>query len=104
MKKILLIMAVAVLLFGCNVMQDFMEIGEKQKLVQQEIKEKYGWDSQVSWSIHNGKLTQVTVMLKVEDVRYEQVIKLEDAVVDAVAKSFKSKPETIYIQIASSVE
>ncbi len=89
------------LLSGCDAVNDMKGMFEKQKLVQTAIKEKYGWESQVGFNINNGILTQVTLIFDANDVRDEKVSRLEIITKDVISKSFKSKPQAIYIQIAS---
>jgi len=74
---------------------------EKQALIQNAIKDKYGWDCQAFWSMHNTSLTQVTVVFEANEVRDEKVATLETAVLDAVEDAFSSKPKAISVQIVS---
>jgi major membrane immunogen (membrane-anchored lipoprotein) len=89
------------LLFGCGFVEDMKGAFEKSQLVAKAIKDKHGWDTQVGWHINNGKLTQVTVVFHAKEVREQKVATLEDAAVEAIGKAFASKPEVIYVQIAS---
>jgi uncharacterized protein YcfL len=100
MRFIVILFIVLFVFVGCNVVEDIKGMFEKQQLVQQAIKDKNGWDSQVSWNINNGILTHVSVVLSAEQVRDEKVSTLEEAVLDAVASSFESKPKVVYVQVA----
>ena len=99
-----LILSVSILLIGCNAVSDMKGMFEKQDLVQKAIKEKYGLQSQVGWSMHNGVLTQVTVVFYAEEVREKKVCELEAAAKEAVASSFSSTPQVLNVQIACKVE
>ena len=104
MKKALLIFIAILALSGCNAIDDMKGMFEKQELVQTAIKDEYGWDSQVGWNINNGILTQVTIILKADQVRDEKVSTLEKAAVEAITRSFKSKPRAIYIQVMADID
>lgn len=99
----ILILLVSFLLIGCNAVSDMKGMFEKQELVQRTIKEKYGLQSEVGWNIHNGVLTQVTVVFDAEEVRDKKVSELEAAAKDAVASSFKSTPRMLNVQVACRV-
>ena len=101
MNRILYCLLLTFLLSSCNAVNDMKDMFEKQELVQTAIKEKYGWESQVGFNINNGILTQVTLILNADDVRDEKVSYLEPIAKEVISKSFKSKPQAIYIQIAS---
>ena len=88
-------------IIGCDAVDDMKGMFEKQKIAQSKIKDKYGWESQLGFNMHNGVLTQVTIVLNAKDVRNESVSKLENIAKDVIASTFKSTPRAIYIQIAS---
>jgi len=101
MKIALSLLAAGLLLFGCGVVEDMKGMFEQAQLLSKMIKDKHGWDAQVGWNISNGKLTQVTVTFQSNEVREQKVATLENAVVEVIGKAFQSKPEVIYLQIAS---
>ena len=101
MNKIIFIALLVLFLGGCDAVDDIKGMFEKQELAQVEIKEKYGWESQLGFNINNGILTQVTVVLNADEVRDETVENLEIIAKEVVSKVFKSEPKAIYIQIAS---
>ena len=101
MKVIVTAFLVIVLLVGCDAVEDMKGMFEKQELIQTSIKNRYGWDAQVGWNMHNGVLTQVSVTFDAEQVREEKVSTLERAALDAEARSFKSTPRAVFIQIAA---
>ncbi|MFH2044306.1 MAG: hypothetical protein ABIK92_04070 [Pseudomonadota bacterium] len=100
MRLLITVIMSAFLLVGCNAVSDMKGMFEKQGLVQEAIKAKYGLQSQVGWNIHNGVLTQVTVIFDAEQVRDKKVSELEIAAREAVESSFKSKPQVLNVQIA----
>ena len=97
-----LLLSASILLIGCDAVSDMKGMFEKKGLVQKAIKERYGLQSQIGWSMHNGVLTQVTVTFEAEEVRDKKVSELEAAAKDAVASSFKSTPRVLNLQIACS--
>lgn len=101
MKALILALSLTLLLSGCNAFEDMAGFMEKQALVQKAIKDKYGWETMVGWNMHNGRLTQVTVNFDANQVRGETVASLEEAAKLGVATAFQSKPQVIYVQIAS---
>ncbi|MDK1286838.1 hypothetical protein [Pseudoalteromonas umbrosa] len=101
MNIIIPIFLAFVLLQGCDAADDMIGMFEKQELAQELIKSKYGWESQLGFSIDNGVLTHVTVILDADEVRGETVENLEAVSREVVSSVFKSTPKAIYIQIAS---
>ncbi|MCF6443076.1 hypothetical protein L1077_26985 [Pseudoalteromonas luteoviolacea] len=104
MRRIIPIFLALVLLQGCDAADDMIGMFEKQELAQELIKSKYGWESQLGFSIDNGTLTQVTIILEADEVRGETVENLEKVTNEVVSSVFKSTPKAIYIQIASQPE
>ncbi len=100
MKRLLLGIVLVLVLTGCDTFEDMSEIFEKQGIAQDAIKEKTGWESQVGFNINNGVLTNVSVILNANDVRSKTVSELEEVVQSVVSETFKSKPKTVYIQVA----
>jgi len=101
MKTYILLLACFLLLAGCDAITDMKGMFEKQEAVQNLVREKYGWESQVGFNINNGILTQVTLILNANEVGNEKVSRLEKIARLVIAESFASKPNVIYIQIAS---
>jgi major membrane immunogen (membrane-anchored lipoprotein) len=101
MKTTLNLGFAAFLLFGCGFVEDMKGMFEKSQLVTKAIKDKHGWDTQVGWNMHNGRLTQVTVMFQSKEVRELKVAMLENAALEAIGKAFASKPEVVLVQIAN---
>ena len=94
---------------GCDFIREKVEYfheniedtNKKLSLFKKVIKDNYGLDSKVGWEINNEILTKVTVVFNVDDVRNEQISKLESASKEAIFKSLKSKPKEIIIQITN---
>ena len=104
MKTKLLAFLCVCFLTACDAVQDMQGLFEKQALIQTAVRDKYGWDVQVGWNMHNGILTQVTIGFDAEQVRHEAVSTLEHAALYAVAESFKSTPKAIIISIITEPE
>ncbi len=103
MRRTLTIILLSILMLGCDAVEDLKEMGQKQSIVQQAIKESHGWNVQVGWHMSNGILTQVTVVLDAEEIRNEKIADLEKAALDAISKAFKSKPQRVFLQISTQV-
>ena len=101
MRSLILALSLAMLVTACSAFEDMASFTEKQALVQKAIKDKYGWETMVGWNMHNGTLTQVTVMFNADQVRGETIANLEQAAQVGVASAFQSKPQVIYVQVAS---
>jgi major membrane immunogen (membrane-anchored lipoprotein) len=101
MKAALSLLLCGALLVGCGLVEDMKGMLEKAQLVSKAIKDKHGWDTQVGWNVNNGRLTQVTVVFKSSEVKEQKVAALEAAAAEAIGRAFASRPEVIYVQIAS---
>jgi major membrane immunogen (membrane-anchored lipoprotein) len=101
MKLLPALALAAALACGCGMVEDMKGMFEKAQAVSKAIKDKHGWDTQVGWNVHNGKLTQVTVTFHAREVREQRVAVLEGAAVEAIAKVFGARPETVNIQVAT---
>jgi hypothetical protein len=104
MRFVAVVFIVLFVFVGCNVVDDLKGAFEKQELIQKTIKDKYGWDSQITWKMHNGVFTHVSVIFSADQVRDEKVSTLEEAALEAVASSFKSTPKIVYVQVACQPE
>lgn len=89
-------------LSGCDAIDDFSQMNEKQVRIQNLIKEKHGWHAQVGWNIHNAELSQVTLVLSAEEVAHEQVATLQAIAQEAVSQVFSSKPKAIYVTLVTN--
>ena len=109
MHKLLLMMIFMIAFTGCDFIKEKVEyfqetivdMNKKQSLFKKVIKDNYGLDSKVAWEINNDILTQVTVVFNVDDVRNEQISKLESASTEAISKSLKGKPKELIILITN---
>ena len=112
MYKLLLMMIIVISFTGCDfirekadyLLENVEDTKEKHSLFKKVINDNYGLDSKVGWEINNDILTKVIVTFNVDDVRNEQIYKLESASKEAISKSLKSKPKEIIIQITSNFE
>lgn len=91
-------------MFGCDVVGDFNEMLNQQEKLQNAIKKEHGWEVQVGWSITNGTLTNVTVLVDTQSVGEQQVFYIENAIKSSVSNVFKEQPEVLIIQLISSYE
>ena len=89
-------------LTGCDSIKGMTELFEKRTAAQEAIKKETGWESQVGFNLNNGVLTNITVILNVDDVRDRKVADLESLLKKVLLKTFERKPRAVYIQIATS--
>ncbi|ESP91413.1 MULTISPECIES: hypothetical protein [Pseudoalteromonas] len=104
MRSVIAIFFMLILLPGCDIGEGISGMLEKQKLAEQHIKSKYGWESNFGYSIVNGELQQVTLVVFSNEVRQTTVEDLELAAAEAVTLAFDEKPQAIFIQIVSQPE
>ena len=99
-KKIFIVITLS-LLGACDAYDDMSSMFEKQQLVQEYIKNKKGYETQVGFNINNGVLVQVSVYFLSEEVKQVHVGELEKIALMAVAQSFKLIPKTLNVAIQS---
>ncbi|MBQ4835794.1 hypothetical protein [Pseudoalteromonas luteoviolacea] len=104
MRSVIAIFLMLILLQGCDIGGSISGMLEKQQLAEQHIKSKYGWESKFGYSIVNGTLQQVTLIVFSNDVRQTTVAELEHAAAEAVSLAFDDKPQAIFIQIVTQPE
>jgi hypothetical protein len=104
MRRLLTTLILSLLIAGCDAVEDLKEMGQKQSIVQQAIKDSHGWDVQVGWHMSNGILTQVTVVLDADEIRDTKVAEIEKAAIDAISRAFKSKPQRVFLQISTDID
>jgi hypothetical protein len=92
------------LLWGCDAIKDFQQMGEKQSRVQAMIQEKYGWHVNLGWNIHNAELTQVTLVFSADEVANERVETLQAISREAVTEVFVSQPKAIYVTLVTDLD
>jgi len=103
-KKILVGLALAIALAGCDTVEGMRDMKDTQEQLKGIIKEEIGVESLVGFNIDNGVLIDVSIVLNAKDVADRSVSELERVVQSAVKTSFESKPRAIYIQIATTAE
>ncbi|MCU7807529.1 MAG: hypothetical protein KZQ73_06625 [Candidatus Thiodiazotropha sp. (ex Semelilucina semeliformis)] len=104
MRYALLLPFLFLILTGCDAMQDFKQMGEKQSRVQTYIKDKYGWHAEIGWNIHNAELTQVTLVLSADEVANERVETLQAIAKETVGEVFVSTPKAIYVTLVTTMD
>lgn len=103
-RALILLSLLLPLLYGCDAIEDFQQMGEKQSRVQAMIQEKYGWHVNLGWNIHNAELTQVTLVFSAEEVANERVETLQAIAREAVAEVFVSQPKAIYVTLVTDLD
>lgn len=105
MFRLILVLALLLpLLSGCDAIQDFKQMDEKQSRVQTFIQDKYGWHVNLGWNIHNAELTQVTLVLSADEVANERVETLQAIAREAVSEVFVSQPKAIYVTLVTDLD
>ena len=98
MQRTLIISIFLLLLSACDSINDMRN---KQQQAQSIVKEKYGLESQLGFNIHNGRLTQATLVINSNDIKDKTVSELEEMANDVVSDVFENTPKVIFIQIQS---
>lgn len=104
MRIILLGLVLAIVLVGCDTVEDMRDMLDTQEQLRAIIEEEIGVESLVGFNINNGVLIDVTITLNANDVADRSVSELIRIARSAVGRSFESKPRAIYIQMATTAE
>ena len=104
MHKTLLGLVLAIVLAGCDTVEDMRDMIDAKEELKGIIKEEVGVESMVGFNINNGVLIDVSISLNAKDVADKSVPELEKIARSAVKRTFESKPRTIYIQIVTTAE
>lgn len=104
MKSILLGIALAIALVGCETVEDMRDMRDIQEQLRALIKEELGIEPLVGFNMNNGVLIDVSISLNANDVADRSVSELERIARSAVKKSFESKPRAIYLQLVTTAE
>jgi hypothetical protein len=103
-RIIFLGLVLAIVLAGCETVEDMREMLDTQEQVRAIIKEEIGVESMVGFNINNGVLIDVSITLNANEVADRSVSELVRIARSAVKRSFESKPRAIYIQMATTAE
>lgn len=99
-----LIVIFGLALAGCDTVDGMRDMKDTQVQLKAIIKEEIGVESIVGFSINDGVVIDVTIVVNAKDVANRSVSELERAAQSAVKQSFEEKPREIYIQIATIPE
>lgn len=94
MKKIFIVIF-ALVLVGCNPIETFQEMAEKQSEFNKISLQELGVEAFVGWNIHNGVLNSVTVMYPQGTLSDLTVGELDRKTLEIVKKVFEEKPRSV---------
>ena len=100
MKRILILL-VTIGMFGCNPIQTFEDMAEKQGKFNELSLKELGTEAFVGWNITNGKLNTVTVTYPQGTLNEITVGELETTTLKIVAEVFQEKPNVITFGVQS---
>ena len=103
MKLLKLGIVVAILLTGCDTVEDMRDILDTEEQLRGMVKEEIGIEALVGFNTRGGVLIDVTFALSAKDVADRNVSELVSAARKAVAGSFTEKPRAIYIQLVTAL-
>jgi len=98
-SKILLAALAAVILASCGFAEDMQDAMENVNAIERELADRYGFDAQVGFNIHNGVLATVQVSVPGDEVTGMQVDDLIDQVSASVAKQFDEAPQALLVTV-----
>ncbi|MBS3796451.1 MULTISPECIES: hypothetical protein [unclassified Pseudoalteromonas] len=85
------------LLSGCDMAATFADMNNKTEAVQASLRSELGIDAQLSWNIHNGVLTQVSVHIAADTAPDVQVQQLQQQIYPIVLRHFDENPQVFQI-------
>lgn len=101
MKNIrMLVLFAAIALAGCDMASDMGEMMSKMETVNSALKSELGMDAQVGWNIHNGTLSQITVIIPDQNAGDRSVQELKDLTYPIVRKHFEEDPLVYQLVVA----
>lgn len=104
MKTLILSTVAALLLAGCDTVEDMREILDAQEQMRGMINEELGVLPLVGFNAEQGVLIDVSIAFNADSVADRSVSELMRAARHAVAGSFGEKPRAIYIQLVTQPE
>ncbi len=100
MKKTLIILLIVVMA-GCDSVSEMREFTKKPAIAEEYIKDRYGWDSEISFKMNNdGRPEYIRLELSISDVRGMQISELEKIANKMLDDVFETEPYNLYVQIA----
>lgn len=90
------------LLAGCQMAQDMVDAGAKSDAVAVALEKDLGAKPRVGWNIHNGTLTNLTVVFPLASVASLPVGDLEARVRAEVTKQFAPPPRQVTLSVVSA--
>lgn len=103
MKNLVLGIAFAVGLAGCDTVEDMRDILDTQEQMRGMIREDLGVLPLVGFNTRDGMLIDVSIALSASDVADRNVSELVRIARKAVRGSFEDEPHAIYIQIVTDL-
>jgi hypothetical protein len=97
-------LVLALTLVGCDAVEGMRDMKDSQQTLKGMIREDLGVQSLVGFSLDNGVLVDVSFSFSASEVADLSVSELVRATRSAVDAAFKTKPQAIYIQLATTPE
>ncbi len=85
------------LLAGCEMAAELSEMQNKMVRINSDLKNELGVEAQVGWNIHNGTLTQITVLLPADQVKDRSIQQLKEITYPIVMRHFDSPPQVFQL-------
>ena len=89
---------------SCDLVEDIQGMTEKQQVIQADIAVQTNLKTQVGWNIHNGTLTNVTILFDAAEVGDRTVSDLVAIVKPIVIKHFEQTPQAIIVSVVVNLE
>jgi hypothetical protein len=89
---------------GCDMATDMGNMMDKMNKVNEELKSELNLDAQVGWNIHNGTLTQITVLITADSAGERTVQELKNLTYPIVKKHFKTSPKVFQLAVTFPIE
>ena len=99
-KRWKLLLLASFILSGCEMAVEMGEMQEKMVKVNSALKKELNMEAQVGWNIHNGTLTQITVLIPAERAGEQTLKQLKESTYPIVRKHFQEDPQVYQLAVA----
>ena len=99
-KLWIILIPVLIMLSGCEMAAEMNDMMTKMETVNADLKSELNMDAQVGWNIHNGTLTQITVIIPEKDTAGMTVQELKDLTYPIVIKHFDEDPKVFKLTVS----
>ncbi|MEJ1360232.1 MAG: hypothetical protein RPU43_00550 [Candidatus Sedimenticola sp. (ex Thyasira tokunagai)] len=92
------------LLSGCEMAAEVGEMHSKMEKVNDALKTELKMEAQVGWNIHNGTLTQISVLIPAEKAGEQTLQELKESTYPIVRKHFQKDPLVYQLAVSFPIE